>query len=281
MAIKKGNETFTIDCSLVVITTQEEEPRSIALTTDTSVSVEPQVETTEAIKCMVKGVLKAQKPEKSTLSGHRLTFSDNATIMDLPLFLLGGTLEKDEQGNPTHYVPPMDGQEPPKCTVDLYSARMSGSDIIGYEQRTYPDCVGVPFTVSNEDDTFRVTEYTMNSAPGAGKAPYEIHYVDELPELEEASTVIGTLAVKSEAGTSSGKTKVTVTPAKGSGNSYKYKTASSVTSPGYDEACTSGYTDWDGTAEITATTGQKILIVEVDSANKAKKCGTATVTSKT
>ncbi len=280
MAIKKGLETYTIDCALVVVTTQEEEPRSIALTTDTSVRVEPQVETTEAIKCMVKGVLKAQKPEKSTLTGHRLTFSDNATIMDLMPFLLGGTLEKDEQGNPTRYIPPEEGQDPPKCTVDLYSARMLGSDIIGYEKRSYPDCVGAPYTVSNQDDTFRVTEYTMNSAPGGGKRPYEIEYIDELPEIEEAATVIGTLTVKSVAGTTSGKTAVTVTPEKSGSNSYKYKTASSVTAPAYDEVCSSGYTAWDGTSEITATTGQKILIVEVDSANKAKKCGTATVASK-
>ena len=63
------------------------------------------------------------------------------------------------------------------------------------------------------------------------------------------------------------------------GNSYKYKTAANPTMPRYDAVCTSGYTAWNGTDEITATTGQKIVIVEVDSANKAKKAGIATIAS--
>ncbi len=50
--------------------------------------------------------------------------------------------------------------------------------------------------------------------------------------------------------------------------------------PEYDQVCTTGYTVWDGTSDITATTGQKIVVVEVDSNNKAKKGGITTVTSK-
>jgi hypothetical protein len=92
---------------------------------------------------------------------------------------------------------------------------------------------------------------------------------------------IGELTVNSVAGTSaSGKTKVTVSPSLSTGNSYKYKTASSVTVPEFGADCKSGYTAWDGVSEITATTGNKILIVEVDANNKAVKAGSATVASK-
>lgn len=92
---------------------------------------------------------------------------------------------------------------------------------------------------------------------------------------------IGELTVNSVAGTSaSGKTKVTVPPSLSAGNSYKYKTASSVTVPEFGAECKSGYTAWDGVSEITATTGNKILIVEVDANNKAVKAGSATVASK-
>ena len=91
---------------------------------------------------------------------------------------------------------------------------------------------------------------------------------------------LGTLTVKSEAGSATGKTKITVTPAKQGGHSYKYKAGSSVTDPKYGDVCTSGYTDWDGTAEITARTSQKILIVEVDADNKAMAAGSTTVTAK-
>lgn len=92
---------------------------------------------------------------------------------------------------------------------------------------------------------------------------------------------IGELTVNSVAGTSaSGKTKVTVSPSLSAGNSYKYKTASSVTVPEFGAECKSGYTAWDGVSEITATTGNKILIVEVDANNKAVKADSATVASK-
>lgn len=92
--------------------------------------------------------------------------------------------------------------------------------------------------------------------------------------------VLDTLEVTSAEGTNSGDTKITVSPELTSGNAYKYKVAANPTMPAYDATCTTGYTVWDGTADITATTGQKIIVVEVDSNNKAKKAGSATVTAK-
>ena len=98
------------------------------------------------------------------------------------------------------------------------------------------------------------------------------------------SGIAGTLknlsvnSVASESAT--GKTKVTVTPEKEGDNSYKYKTGASLTMPIYNQVCQAGYTNWNGTDEIEAETGKKILVVEVDSSNRAKGAGEATVTSK-
>ena len=91
---------------------------------------------------------------------------------------------------------------------------------------------------------------------------------------------LGELTVNSVEGETVGNTKITVTPTIEKGHSYKYKVASSPTMPTYDQVCSSGYTNWNGTDEITATSGQKIVVVEVDSENKAKKAGEATITSK-
>lgn len=90
---------------------------------------------------------------------------------------------------------------------------------------------------------------------------------------------IGKLTVVSAAGSVVGATEITVTPALQSGNSYKYQIAADIGLPGLDEVITEGYTDWDGTAEISAVSGQKILVVEVDSTNKAKKAGTVVIVS--
>lgn len=91
---------------------------------------------------------------------------------------------------------------------------------------------------------------------------------------------LGELTVTSAEGTEASKTAITVEPTIADGNSYKYKIATNPTMPTYDQVCTSGYTNWNGTDEITATAGQKIVVVEVDSDNKAKRVGTATIVVK-
>lgn len=91
---------------------------------------------------------------------------------------------------------------------------------------------------------------------------------------------LGTLTVTSEAGTTTGTTKVTVTPALEAGHSYVYKTASTVAAPALNDDCSTGYTMWNGSADITAVTGNVIRIVEVDNQYKAKKTGSATVAAK-
>lgn len=87
------------------------------------------------------------------------------------------------------------------------------------------------------------------------------------------------MTVTSAAGKTSGKTKITVTPAIGENHSYKYKVAANPTIPAVNEKCTTGYTAWNGTDEITATSGQKIVIVEVDTGSYAAAVGLATVVS--
>ena len=89
----------------------------------------------------------------------------------------------------------------------------------------------------------------------------------------------GVLTVKSEAGTSSGKTKLTVAPAKATGNSYSYKTAETVDIPQIGKSVT-GYTTWNGSDEITATTN-KIVVVELNTSNEVVRAGKTVVTSAT
>lgn len=92
---------------------------------------------------------------------------------------------------------------------------------------------------------------------------------------------IGTLTVVSVAGSgSAGTTAIYVNPAKGGSNSYKYQTASSVSLPAGGSVLTTGWTAWDGSAAITATTGNQIVVAEVVTAtNVVVKAGIATVTA--
>lgn len=82
-------------------------------------------------------------------------------------------------------------------------------------------------------------------------------------------------------GGASGKTTITAsgyTPS--SSESYKYKLASAPVSVAYEDVLTTGWTSWDGSADITATTGQYITVaVVVTASNKAKAAGSVMVTA--
>ena len=90
---------------------------------------------------------------------------------------------------------------------------------------------------------------------------------------------LGKLVVTSAAGASSGMTALTVAPELSSGNIYKYQTSASVTLPAYGQVLSVGWTDWDGSEEITATTGQQIAVVEVNADKQAMAGGVAKVTA--
>lgn len=172
------------------------------------------------------------------------------------------------------------GTDPKEQAIGMYDS------VRVYEATRLPD--GVKAVVMMDGaiaQPFYVSEY------GAEKVPFDdaVALEDFLHKGTKAlmedtifyvtDAKLAELTVTSVAGTSTGKTKITVTPTLASGNSYKYKAAANPTMPEYDAVCTTGYTAWNGTDEITATTGQKIVIVEVDSANKAKKAGIAIIAS--
>ena len=288
MATKKGHEIPTIDVVLVTVGPVEEGGDEIALDTASNIQVSPQIETEDAIKLIVKGRLVAQKPAVNTMTGNAITLTDNVFNPELVQILQGGvikywadadqgsTSDTDQGFGVASYTPPVAGamSEQKVFPLNAYSAIYNAAGVItGYEKITYPNCQGVPVAFNSEDGVFRVAEYTINSAPAEGEAPYVINYVKELPSVG----TLGSLSVQSNAGTS-GKTTLVVTPTKGPDSSYWTKVGASLTLPKYHEVIGTGggYTTWDGTSEVTATSGQEVMVVEVDSSNRALKAGKAT-----
>ena len=147
----------------------------------------------------------------------------------------------------------------------------------------YIDGVGKAFTGINTARTIESEDFDGVALQGAGKAGEFI-----LPDNKKAVCKVllnseyglDNLTVTSAASsTTSGKTKLTVSPALTSGNSYKYKVADNAVLPAAGQSV-KGWTSWNGTDEITAATGKEICVVECDSAYRALKAGVATVTAK-
>lgn len=193
---KSKAEIATIDVSLVTI---EVDGNEFGFDTASSIEVEPQINEEDAITLVVKGILRAQKPAVSTITGNQITLTDNVFNPELVQVLQGGKIkywtsaEHTTEGDTdvglgiSSYTPPVAGSADKGKVFKLnaYSANYDASgQIVQYEKITYPNCQGVPVAFGSEDGAFRAPEYTINSAPKNGEAPYVITYVDELPELQ-------------------------------------------------------------------------------------------------
>ena len=191
MALKHGNEIPTIDVALVTVST-DGNATEIGFTTSSKVAVTPQTETEDANKLIVKGVLIAQKMSTTTITGNTIVLTDNVLNPELLVILQGGqiTYKSGSSGAISKYEPPVAGSadKGKPFTLNLYSAVYNAAGtIVNYEKTSYPNCQGTPWSPGSEDGVWRVAEYTINSAPNTGEAPYTIEYVDELPEVAPES----------------------------------------------------------------------------------------------
>lgn len=184
---KSKAEIATIDCNLVTIETEDGE---FGFDTASNIAVEVQLDEVEAVRLVIKGMLKAQKPAVTTITGNQITLTDNVFNPELVLVLQGGEIIYDDE-DPTKiigYNPPVAGSKDKGEVFKLnaYTAQYDASgQIVQYEKISYPNCKGTPVAFNSEDGVFRAPEYVINSAPNQGEPPYKITYVDELPELTE------------------------------------------------------------------------------------------------
>lgn len=164
----------------------------------------------------------------------------------------------------------------PVENIDLYYVDPSDSDFAR---------LGLEYTVKGETNLIGVhVEGDYSRAAGDMFAIMGMklwaEYLDGIAVATFGEETLGNLTVTSAAGTASGTTKITVTPAKANvGNVYKYKIGSAAETVTYGQNVRNWFT-WDGASDITAASSQKITVVEADSAYKALKSGDATVTAK-
>lgn len=188
--VKKGTEFATIDVACVSIKKQGSSDELI-LNTANQIQVTIATETNDKIPLIVKGILIAQKPQETTVTGNTLVLTDNVFNPELVQILQGGTIKYSETDpkKVIGYTPPVVGSTDKGSVFDcmVYSAIYDAAGLIkGYERITYPNCQGTPVAFNAQDGTFRAPEYTINSAPTNGQAPYDIDIVETLPTITTA-----------------------------------------------------------------------------------------------
>lgn len=191
MTVRKSKaEIPTIDVALVTIEVGTgNEAQEFGFDTANQIAVEPQIEEQDAVRLVVKNKLRAQKPAESTITGNQITLTDNVFNPELVLVLQGGSIQYGTGADADKvkgYTPPVAGSDDTGEVFKLnaYSAQYNtAGQIVQYEKISYPNCKGTPVAFGAEDGAFRAPEYTINSAPDTGQAPYVITYVDTLPTL--------------------------------------------------------------------------------------------------
>lgn len=183
--VKKGTEFATIDVVCVAVRPVGSE-NILILNTANQIQVTVATDTVDKVPLIVKGVLIAQKPQVTTVTGNTIVLTDNVFNPELVKILQGGTIKyhADDPTKVVGYTPPVVGSSDKGEIFELmaYSAIYNAAAVItGYERITYPNCQGVPVAFNSQDGSFRAPEYTINSAPNSGEAPYDIDIVDELP----------------------------------------------------------------------------------------------------
>lgn len=164
----------------------------------------------------------------------------------------------------------------PVENIDLYYVDPGDSDFAK---------LGLNYTVKGETNLIGVhVEGDYSRATGDMYAIMGMklwaEYLDGIAVATVGAQTLGTLTVTSAAGTSSGNTKITVSPTKANAdNVYKYNVGSAAETVTYGQNVKT-WTAWDGTSEITAANSQEITVVEASSDYKALKAGNATVTAK-
>jgi hypothetical protein len=187
---KPKAEIATIDCTLITIETADGE---FGFDTANQIQVEPQIDEQENITLIVKGILRAQKPAVSVITGNQITLTDNIFNPELVAILQGGTIiyDTEDPAKIVGYNPPLagSGERGEVFKLHAYTTQYNTAGlIVGYEKISYPNCQGVPMAFGSEDGVFRVPEYTINSAPKSDESPYNIAWVPELPTLVDSIT---------------------------------------------------------------------------------------------
>ena len=182
MGTIKGTEIPTIDVVLISVQTYGVGDNEIILDTANKLGVTVGTETVDKVALIVKGRLISQKPATTTVTGNTLVLTDNVFNPELVKILQGGTIKYDTEDTQkvVGYTPPLVGSDDKGKLFKLkaYSAIYNAAGVItGYECITYPNCQGVPIALNSEDGVFRAPEYTINSAPANGEAPYDIDII--------------------------------------------------------------------------------------------------------
>ncbi len=131
-----------------------------------------------------KNVIHAVNRTEDIQYGSDINMKNANFIPEVLAIVDGGTLVKSDN-KVTGYKPPVVGK-PVKRTLFTLNIYSEEKDIDGetkkYAKFSFPSCKGKPASFSFKDGEFTTPSYTISSRTPSGKAPYDLTFLEELPE---------------------------------------------------------------------------------------------------
>ncbi len=183
MAGTQLEDKVICNIELVEIITGEEVPKTYYFDTADEAVYSPDIsEGNEDIKRIKNRIVAVNKTEDIQY-GSSITLKDTCFQPEVLAIVDGGTI-KGTTGSVTGYSAPKNGEVVKRIpfTLNLYTAEKgTEGEVITYAKFSYPSCKGTPAKFSFKDGEYMTPEYTIVSRPGKGKAPYDIDFVQALP----------------------------------------------------------------------------------------------------
>lgn len=172
----------------VDITTEEAEPKRYSITTADEGTYTPVVSEGSENILRTKNTIHAIDSKEDIQYGSDIKLKDLLFTPEVLAIIDGGTIKTstvETVTKVTGYEGPVVGQpvKRKKFTLDIYTEEKDTStETVGYQKFSFPGCKGTPVEFSFKDGEYMSPEYTVKSRPGKGKAPFDLDFLEQLPE---------------------------------------------------------------------------------------------------
>lgn len=184
MSVENLTEIPLVNIVRAEIITEEDSPKTYRFdTADEATYTAVTSEGQETIH-RTKNVIHAVNRTEDIQYGSDINMKNANFIPEVLAIVDGGTLVKSVD-KVTGYKPPVVGK-PVKRTLFTLNIYSEEKDIDGetkrYAKFSFPSCKGKPASFTFKDGEFMTPSYTISSRTPSGKAPYDLTFLEELPE---------------------------------------------------------------------------------------------------
>ena len=188
MAIEKLTEKSIVNIVRVEIITEEDSPKTYRFDTASEATYAPVVSEGSETILRVKNAILATNRTEDIQYGSDLNLTQVVMVPEVLAIVDGGklvTIGASSSLKVTGYNPPAVGAvvNRVKFTTKIYTEEKDADGAtLGYQCFAFKGCKGKPVSFTFKDGEFMAPAYTISSRVKKGTAPYNLEFLEQLPD---------------------------------------------------------------------------------------------------